>query len=103
MEYRKTKKRARNKSLKLAQVTWCDAWQSSGWSDDDDDPGDNEPEICHSFGLVKHDTKRGITLSGAIGPSKTKVGWGHKQFIPRGMIIEVRIIEKIKIDHENLK
>lgn len=74
-----------------------DAWQDSGWSDDDDEAGDNTPEICTSIGLVVHDTKNGITLAGAMSPGDGRVGFGHKQFIPRGMVTAVREVERVKV------
>ena len=85
------------KTLRLVEVLWADAWTSSGWSDEDNEPGDNEPEMCRSIGMVMHDTKRGITLASAISPSKSKIGFGHKAFVPRGMIVQVREIEKIRV------
>lgn len=90
----------RARSLRLVEVTWHDAWQDSGWSDDDKEVGDNDPHVCRSIGLVVHDTQRGLTLAGAISPTGDRVGWGHKQFIPRGMVVEVREIERVRVNFE---
>lgn len=76
------------KKIKLVEISWIDAEQSSGWSHDD--PKDDKPIIIKTYGLLVRKTKDWVIHADSYLPD-TKT-WGGRGKIPTGMVRKIKVI-----------